>query len=322
MLFALGSSQAFGERVAAQLGVALAPLEEQEFEDGEHKARPLASVRGSDVFVLHSLFGEARQSANDKMCRLLFFIGALVDAGAARVTALVPYLAYARKDRRTRPRDPVSTRYVAALFEAVGTDAVVTADVHNVAAFQNAFRCGAENLSTAGLFADHFAPQLAQGEIAVVAPDAGAIKRAEGIRRRLERALGRPVGMAIAEKYRSGGVVSGALLVGDVRDRDVLIVDDLISSGTTLARAAAACRGQGARRVFAAVTHGLFTGGAPALLAGAHLDRLVVSDSAWPFAGSPGLGPGQVEVLSCTGLYAQAIRCIHEGGSIAELIEG
>ena len=123
-LFALEGSREFGGRVADHLGLALADHEERVFEDGEHKARPLTSVRGRDVFVIHSLYGDAEQSGNDKLCKLLFFIGALRDASAARVTAVVPYLAYARKDRKTQSRDPVTTRYVAALFEAVGVELV------------------------------------------------------------------------------------------------------------------------------------------------------------------------------------------------------
>ena len=134
MVFALTASAEIGTAVAAALSQPLAKHEEREFEDGEHKARPLDPVRGADVYVIHSLHGEPGNSANDKLCRLLFFIGALKDAGAARVTAVAPYLCYARKDRRTKPNDPVTTRYVAGLFESVGTDAVVTLDVHNPAA--------------------------------------------------------------------------------------------------------------------------------------------------------------------------------------------
>ena len=132
-LFVLNSSRTLGEQVSARLAIEPSPHEEREFEDGEYKARPLISVRGNNVFVIQSFYGDDRQSGNDKLCRLLFFIGALKDAAAARVTAVVPYLAYARKDKK--PRDPVTTRYVAALFEAVGTDAVMTLDVHNLAAF-------------------------------------------------------------------------------------------------------------------------------------------------------------------------------------------
>ena len=138
-VFAPKSGREFGERVCSHLGIAPCALEERDFEDGEHKTRPLESVRGKDVFVIQSLYGDAGQSVNDKLCRLLFFLGALRDASAERVTAVVPYLCYARKDRRSKSRDPVTTRYFAELFEAMGIDRLVTLDVHNLAAFQNEF---------------------------------------------------------------------------------------------------------------------------------------------------------------------------------------
>ena len=122
-LFAIGASREYGARVAQHLDFVLGEHEERAFEDGEHKIRPLVEVRRQDVFVIHSLYGDAEQSPNDKLCRLLFFIGALKDAGAERVTAVTPYLCYARKDRRTQPRDPITTKYVARLFEACGADA-------------------------------------------------------------------------------------------------------------------------------------------------------------------------------------------------------
>ncbi|MBI4564151.1 MAG: ribose-phosphate pyrophosphokinase-like domain-containing protein, partial [Planctomycetes bacterium] len=126
----------FGRGVAAALGVPLAAHEERDFEDGEHKMRPLENVRGRDVYVICTLYGDARHSVNDKLVRLLFFLGALRDASAGRLTAVVPYLCYARKDRKTKARDPVATRYVAGLFESVGTDRVLTLDVHNPAAYE------------------------------------------------------------------------------------------------------------------------------------------------------------------------------------------
>src|SRR5262249_41417189 len=139
-VFALNSSLDFGEKICARLGVPQSSHEEREFEDGEHKIRPLANVRGKDVFVIQSLYGDEKQSVNDKLCRLLFFLGALRDASAERVTAVIPYLCYARKDRKSKPRDPVTTRYVAGLFEAMGVDRMLAMDPHNLAAFQNAFR--------------------------------------------------------------------------------------------------------------------------------------------------------------------------------------
>jgi ribose-phosphate pyrophosphokinase len=130
-LFSLNCGRAYAEKVAGHLGTALSDHEERDFEDSEYKVRPLASVRASDVFVVQSLHGDDERSADEKLCRLLFF---------------VPYLCFARKDRKTKPRDPVTTRYLAGLFEAVGTDRVVTLDVHNLAAFQNAFRCCTDSL--------------------------------------------------------------------------------------------------------------------------------------------------------------------------------
>jgi ribose-phosphate pyrophosphokinase len=320
MLFAIDGSRAFGEQVSARLGIALSSHEEREFEDGEHKTRPLVSVRDRDVFILYSLYADQRQSGNDKLCRLLFFIGALKDAAAARVTAVVPYLAYARKDRKSKPRDPVTTRYVAALFEAVGTDAVLTMDVHNLAAYQNAFRCRTEHLEANGLFVAHFAPLLQQRAVIVVAPDAGGIKRADQFRQRLTQALGKPVGAAFAEKYRSGDVVSGDMLVGEVDGKDALIIDDLISSGTTLARTAKACRARGAARVFAAATHGLFMGDAETILAEPALERIVVTDTVPPFRIEHGALKHKVDVLDSAALFADAIDRLHSGGSITGLL--
>ena len=118
-LFSLNTSRDRSEQVAKHLGIALSPHEERDFEDGEHKARPLINVRSQDVYVIQSLYGEPGASVNDKLCRLLFFIGALKDASAERVTAIVPYLCYARKDRKTKSRAPITTRYIAQLFEAM-----------------------------------------------------------------------------------------------------------------------------------------------------------------------------------------------------------
>ena len=199
------------------------------------------------------------QSATTSCCGCCSSSARCKDASAARVTAVVPYLAYARKDQKTKARDPVTTRYVATLFEAVGADCVVTLDVHNLAAFQNAFRCRAEHLeAAAAVRADARAAGCAT-------PTSSSCRRtpaASSARTRSARAwraaLGRPVGAAFAEKYRSGGVLSGDALVGDVDGKVAIIVDDLISAGNTIARAAHACRERGATRVIACASHGVF----------------------------------------------------------------
>jgi ribose-phosphate pyrophosphokinase len=320
-LFAPASFRVFGERVAMSLGLNLAAHEEREFEDGEHKIRPLESVRGKDVYVIQSLFGEPGSSVNDKLARLLFFIGALKDASAARVTACVPYLAYARKDRRSKSRDPLTSRYLAQLFEAMGTDRILTMDVHNPAAYQNAFRIPAEQLEAKRLFVDYIAPRIGNEEVVVVSPDAGGVKRAEAFRQSLSARLDRPVGNAFMEKQRSAGVVSGEALVGSVRGKTAVIVDDLISTGTTLARAAAACTGQGAVRVLAAATHGIFVGKAPEVLAEPALVQVVITDTLPPFRLPSKLLQDKVRVLDTAPLVAEAIRRLHTGESLVELLE-
>lgn len=321
-LFALDASRPFGEGIAAALELPLARHEERGFEDGEHKARPLEVVRGEDVYVVQSLHGDPAQSANDKLCRLLFFIGCLRDCAAARVTAVIPYLAYARKDRRTKPRDPITTRYLAQLFEAVGTEAVVTLDVHNVAAFENAYRCRTVPLDSRRLFAPRL-KELVRGEpVVVVSPDPGGVKRAQLFRESFERMLGRPVGAAFLDKRRSGGIVSGDLLVGDVGGAVAIVVDDLISTGGTMRRVAEACLAQGAARVVAVAAHGLFTGEAARTIAAPALARVLVSDTVPPFRLPPSLLEERVEVISAVPLFAEAVRRLHGGGSITALLEG
>ncbi|AJY39312.1 MULTISPECIES: ribose-phosphate pyrophosphokinase [Burkholderia] len=319
-LFAFATSRSFGERLAAHLGVTLTAHEERAFEDGEHKTRPLVSVRGHDVYVVQSLYGEAGSSVNDKLCRLLLFIGALKDASAARVCAVVPYLCYSRKDRRSQPRDPVSTRYVAAMLEAVGVDRIVTIDVHNVAAYQNAFRCPTEHLEANGLLVDWFAGQAGELPIVVVSPDAGGVRRAEDFRARLATRLGRPVDAAFAGKLRSSGVVTAKPLVGDVAGRCAVIVDDLIGSGTTLAHTAADCRALGAQSVYAVATHGMFFDRAAELLGGDALTALAVTDSVPPWRVPPGVLRDKLTVLDSAPLFAEAIARIHRGGSLTDLL--
>jgi ribose-phosphate pyrophosphokinase len=311
-LFTLGGTAEYAARVGQELGTPLAPVEERDFEDGEHKIRPRAAVAGVDAYVIHALHGDARQSVNDKLCRLLFLVGTLKDHGAARVTAVLPYLCYARKDRRTQPQDPVTSRYVAALFEAVGTDRVMAVQVHNEAAFDNSFRVPARHIETTELFADHFA-MLAQREpVVTISPDAGGTKRVERFRRALEQKTGRSIENGFVEKYRSGGVVTGGALIGDVRNRTAIILDDLIATGGTIMRAASACRAAGATRVIAAATHGLFSEAAKPLFASDLFDEIVVTDSV-PCVADDKSARQRLVILPTASLVAAAIGQAHAG---------
>ena len=308
-LLGLSASKDFAAGVADRLGVWLASHEERDFEDGEFKVRPLESVRGEHIFVCQSLASSNGQSANDALARLLFLCGAAKDAGAEHVTAVVPYLAYARKDRRTKPRDPVTTRYVAQMFEAVSVDAILTMDVHNPSAFENSFRIGKENLEAAPLFAEHFAPLASVVERTVVlSPDAGGVKRARALADLLEGRCEKPVALAFMEKQRSEGRVSGELFAGDVEGAVVIVVDDLISGGTTLARAAAAALARGARTVHAAATHGVLAAAAAETLGGAPLESIVLTDTVNGVRRRGAFLGSKLRVLESAPLFAAAIE--------------
>lgn len=318
-LFSLARGRPLLERIARIVGVAPSRHEEREFEDGEHKIRPLECVRGRDVYVVESLIGDAGRSVNDALVRVLFLLGALRDAGAGRITLVAPYLCYARKDRRTKPRDPVTTRYVALLIEALAVDRVVVVDVHNPAAFENAFRIPTVHLTAGPLLVEALVPRVGEREVVVLSPDAGGVKRADCFREALERRLQRPVGFAFIEKFRSEGVVRGGAVIGEVEGRVAVIVDDLIASGTTLVRAASACRARGAVAAHAAVTHGVFAAAAARSLDSAALDRLLVTDTIPPERLDPAFVERRIEVIDCAPLLAAAIGRLHADQSVVEL---
>ncbi|WP_250460527.1 ribose-phosphate diphosphokinase [Microbulbifer litoralis] len=314
-LFSLEAGAEFAGRVAAALGEPLAAHEERDFVDGEHKIRPLDDVEGADVYLVQSLHGDASGSVDDRLVRSLFFINALKDAGAARVCAVVPYLCYARKDRRTKLHDPLSSRYLASLFEAVGTDAVVTLDAHNQAAFENAFRCRTLHLPAQPLFVE-YAARLLKGDsnpLVVASPDVGGVKRAEALRLALAERLQRQLGNAFVEKYRSGDRLTGGALVGQVRDATVLVIDDLIAGGGTICRAAEALQRGGAKRIIALASHGQFCGDALDRLAQLPLEALAVTNSL-PQERRRGL-----EIVDCAPLLAEAIRRLHDSGPATQL---
>jgi ribose-phosphate pyrophosphokinase len=319
-LFALAATAELGGAVARRLGAPLTAHEERGFEDGEHKARPLESVAGCDCYVINSLHSGPAESANDKLCRLLFFLGTLKDAGAARVTALAPYLCYARKDRRTKPFDPVTTRYVGALFEAVGTDVLVSLEVHNPTAFENAFRGRSVALSAAPLLIERTGAEAGARPVCVLSPDPGGAKRAELFREALEAHLGRPVGKAFADKHRSAGVVTGDLLVGDVQGAIVLIVDDLISTGGTLVRAARAAKAAGAVACVAVCAHGLFMPGATETLADRALDRIIITDAVPPFRVGDAALKDKLEIVPAAPLLAAAIARLAREEALTDLM--
>ena len=319
-LFAPAASAALGGAIAKLLGVALSPIEETEFGGGERKLRPLEDVRGRSACVIHSLFGGPLGTANDHLCEMLFLIGALKDGGARRITACAPYLAYARQDRRVECGDPVTTRYVAQLFEAVGVERMICLDVHDPAAFENAFRCGTVHVDAGLAFVQHFAAKPSALEYAVASPDIGGAKRARRFQGLLQTAICRPVDYALMDKSRSRGGVSGTLFAGEVAGKHVIILDDLISSGTTVLRAVGACRRAGATRVDVAATHASFAPEArrlfdPGIPAHEKPDSVVVTDSVPLAADFSGYAKASLTVLGIAPVLAGAIGSLAAGCS-------
>lgn len=320
LLFAPPATRRLGEAVAAALGTTLSAVELRHFGRGEFKIRPLESVRGRDVYLLHSLYGDADGSAGDRLCELSFLAGAAADAGAARICAVFPYLAFARKDRRTKARDPVTSRYLAQMIESVGVAHVMAVEVHNPAAFDNAFRIPADHLTTTRLFADHFAAPTGS-RLAVVSPDLGGAKRAQLLREALQRRCGKAVEFGCVEKRRSAGAVSGHYFAGEVSDRRVILIDDLISSGETLLRAAQACRAAGALEVHAAATHATLAPDAADRLGHAPLDSVTLTDTVPLDPAAAAMLGDRLTTLSVAGLLAGAIACQRGRGTLSALLE-
>lgn len=305
LMFALQGSEGYGDAVARRLGLSLSAHVERDYEDGEHKCWPQDAVEGRNTVVFHSLYGDMHHSAHDKLCRLLFFCGALKDAGASQVTAVTPYLCYGRKDRKVEFQDSTITRHVARLMESCGIDRVVALDVHNPSAFDNAYRIPAWNLDCAQLFAQRLAPLLVAQGITVVSPDMGGIKRAEQFRQALAQILARPVAMAMVEKHRQHTQLSGECLVGKVAGSTVVLFDDMISTGQTLLRAAQACHRAGASRILAAATHGLFTS-AGTLFESGMFERILVADSITPFR-LPAPCQARLDIVDTSALVAERL---------------
>jgi ribose-phosphate pyrophosphokinase len=207
------------------------------------------------------------------------------------------------------------------MFEAAHLNRVVALDVHNLAAFQNAFRCPTVHLDARRPLVDALLPWLGAAPATVISPDAGGMKRAEAFRDMLARCTGDEVGSAFMEKFRSEGVVRGGTLVGDLEGRVAVIVDDLIASGGTMRRTARQARAQGASRVLAVATHGLFVEDAESIVTDDAFDAVLVSDSVPPFRLRDAAARAKVTVVPVGALFGAAIRRMQTGGSLVDLLE-
>ena len=321
-IFALKSSEDFAKKICEHLEVPLSLIEERSFDDGEHKIRPLECVRGQDVFVIESLYTDQQQTVNDKICKLLFFISTLKDSSAKTVTVVIPYLAYARKDQRTKDRDPLSLKYLARLIEVSGADHLITMDAHNISAFQNAFRIPTQHLEARVLFAEYFSEIFSHQEVVVVSPDAGGLKRAELFRETLKNLYKKNVEKAYLEKQRKmESLLTTGLIIGNVKNKAAVIIDDIISTGSTIKLTLQALHEAGASDIYVCATHGIFTEMSKELIMEPKLKKIIVTDTIVPWRIKHDLPTDKLMIVDSTLLFSKALKRMQEGGSITELLQ-
>ncbi|WP_312165855.1 ribose-phosphate pyrophosphokinase [Phenylobacterium sp.] len=309
-LLAGNSNRALAEAVASRLDLPLTRAQVKRFADNEVWVTIDENVRGEDVFILQS----TNYPANDNLMELLVCIDALKRASAKRITAVMPYFGYARQDRKTGGRTPISAKLVANLIERAGADRVLTMDLHS-GQIQGFFDIPTDNLISAPLLATDIKENYEKpAEIMIVSPDVGGVVRALAVASRLNAEL------AIVDKRRSGpGKSEVANVIGDVDGRRCILFDDMIDGGGTLCNAAQALIDAGATEVSAYVTHGVMSGAAVERVNGSVLKELVMTDSI-PAPERAGDG-GKIRYVSCDKLLGEAIRRIANEESVSKLFD-
>jgi ribose-phosphate pyrophosphokinase len=300
-------------RIAAKLGVELSTVSPRTFSNGEVYCRFSESVRGADVFIVQPTCGntEVGLTANDALMELLVMIDAAVGGSAHRVIAVTPWYGYSRQDKKSAPREPITARLVARMLESAGIDRLLTMDLHS-GQIQGFFQKPCDHMTALFMLTQYFA-DLGLEDLVVVAPDAGRVK----LNKRFASRIG--ADLAILNKERPAQQVAEiGYVIGDVAGKTAVLVDDIIDTAGTLKAAALAVRDAGARRIYAAATHGVFSGDAWKNLALADFEQVVVTDTI-PLP--PG-APGNVRVLPCADLLTSSIRQIFTDGSVSDVFGG
>jgi ribose-phosphate pyrophosphokinase len=273
----------------------------------------MESIRGADVFIVQSTCGNPSEglTANDSLMELLVMIDAAVGASAHRVIAVIPWFGYSRQDKKSAPREPISARLVARMIEAAGADRVLTMDLH-AGQVQGFFSKPVDHMTARFILAQHFNDQHLDN-LVVVAPDVGRAKLAQ----KFAENVGADLAVMIKDRPDQQ-VAEIGYVIGDVRGKNAIIVDDIIDTAGTLAAATATLREQGVERVFAAATHGVFSGAAFENIERANLEQVVVTDTI-PLA--PG-APAKMLQLPCADMLTDSIRRIFTDGSVSEVFAG
>lgn len=314
IIFSGNANHLLAEKIAQYLGVSLGEIDLGRFNDGEIRVSINTNVRNRDIFIVQSNCPSEHQSINDTIMELFLMVRTLKRASAASITAVIPYYGYARQDRKTSGRVPISAADIAMMLEEAGVDRVVTIDLH-CGQIQGFFHhIPVDNLFALPLFTSYFLDKNLHN-IVIVSPDAGGVERAKKFSENLNR-CGINTEMALISKQRAAaGVIASMGLIGDVVDADAIIIDDMCDTGGTLVQAAALLKEKGARRVFAVVTHPVFSNTALALIQDSIIDEMVVTDTI-PLRGEV---PSNIHTISVSALLGEAIHRIHSGESLSAL---
>jgi ribose-phosphate pyrophosphokinase len=313
MLFSGRANPELAARIADKIGVDLGPVTLKTFSNGEVYCRYEESIRGADVFLIQPTCGNPATgvTANDALMELMFMIDAAVGASAHRVIAVTPWFGYSRQDKKSAPREPISARAVAHMLEAAGADRVVTMDLH-AGQVQGFFSIPVDHMTAVMMLTQYF-DDLGLTDLVVVAPDAGRVK--------LNKKFASKIGaeLAILDKERPAQQVAEiGYVIGDVRGKTAIIVDDMIDTAGTLKAAAQTVLDEGAARVYAAATHPVLSGNAFENLASSGFEQVVVTDTIPLRNGAP----DNVRVLSVADLLTDSIRRIFTDDSVSEVFGG
>jgi len=303
------SNRPLAEAIAASLNLPLVQASIRRFSDMEVFVEIHENMRGQDVFLIQS----TSYPANDNLMELLVCIDAIRRASARRITAVMPYFGYARQDRKAGPRTPISAKLVANLITEAGANRVLTLDLH-AGQIQGFFDIPVDNLFAGPVFAKDIADNFNGDDLMFVSPDVGGVVRARALAKRLDADL------AIVDKRRERAGVSEVVnIIGDVKGRRCILVDDIVDSAGTLCNAAAALKEAGAKSVSAHVTHAVLSGGAVARIASSELEMLTVTDSIQPTEAMR--VSRNVRVVTIAPLIAEAMRRIAEESSVSSLFD-
>lgn len=303
------SNRPLADAVSAYLNVPLTQVNIKRFSDMEVFVEIMENVRGQDVFFLQG----TSYPANDNLMELLIAIDALKRGSARRITAVIPYYGYARQDRKTGGRTPITAKLVADILTAAGADRVLCLELH-AGQIQGFFNIPVDNLISAPVFVPKIMKEFEGDKLCIVSPDVGGVVRARALAKRLNADL------AIIDKRREKAGVSEVMnVIGEVKKKTCILVDDIVDSGGTLVNAAEALIKEGAKEVHAYVVHGVLSGGAVARVASSPLKKLVITDS---IAATESVRmAANIEQVSVAHLVGEAIRCISEERSVSALFE-